>query len=51
MGDGDVTHYTAKSSIDDIEAAFGMTALERKIERVLYFFYEEITKQMITDVI
>jgi len=48
MGDGDVTHYTAKSSIDNIETELsGLSVIERKIERVLYFFYEKVDKQMI----
>lgn len=48
MGNGDVFHYTAKSLIDNIETGFnGITVLERKIDRVLFFFYEKVDKEMI----
>lgn len=46
----DADHYTAKMSIDSMNFDLcGMTALERKIDAILRFFYTEVTKEMIKE--
>jgi hypothetical protein len=46
----DADHYTAKLSIDSMNFDLcGMTALERKIDVILRFFYAETSEEMIKE--
>lgn len=46
--DGDVTHYTAKDAIDSIDQELcGMSILERKLERIHYYFKDKEYKKQI----
>jgi hypothetical protein len=48
--DGNVTNYTARYAIDSIESDLCvLTVLERKIEKILYFFYDKVDGKMIID--
>lgn len=47
----DADHYSAKSAIDGITTGLcGLTALERRIEKILYFFYTKVTVEQIKEI-
>lgn len=48
FGDGDVTHYSAKMAIDTItEPLCGLSVLERKIEKIYYFFFDKVDLKIV----
>lgn len=48
IGYDDVTHFIAKNAIDSInEELCGLSILDRKIQKILYFFRGKVTKEMI----
>lgn len=47
----DADNYSAKSAIDSITTGLrGLTALEKKIERILYYFYTKVTEEKVKEI-
>lgn len=47
----DADHYSAKSAIDGItQGLCGLTALEKKIEKILYYFYTKVTEEKVKEI-